>query len=181
LSLILNTRLRRNALKGSAEPADKPSTVAKILWLNTRLMVNPVTISAEDNLSASMAVEAIPVMPLVGQHVFCWKSVCILFYSCLVTLSSNLLMKFHQVVFNCKVEQSLRGLLVKFIVSVHIPRKSRQGWDLFLCPYGLYAVPYYLGLIWVAHPSDLAIYHSNRHFEFSAEININCPRINCIL
>ena len=38
--------------------------------LDTALVVDPVAVSAEDNLPAGVAVEAVPVVPLEGQHVF---------------------------------------------------------------------------------------------------------------
>ena len=39
-------------------------------YLQTTLMVDPMAISTEDNLSPAVTVEAIPIMLLIGKHIF---------------------------------------------------------------------------------------------------------------
>jgi len=160
LPLILDPRLGRDALERSAKVADEPGVVAEVL-LDAALVVHPVAVPAQHDLPPGVAVEAVPVMSLIGQHVLGGEAVGIFFYSSFVAFCTNLLVQLHQVVLHGKVEQPLRGLLVQLVVPVHVPGEAGQGRDLLLSPDSLYSVPYYLRLVRVTHSSDFFVKNPN--------------------
>ena len=96
-----------------------------------------------------MAVEAVPVVPLVGQHVLSGESVRIFLHPGLVSLRPHLLVELNEVVLHRKIQQPLSSLFVKLVVPVHIARQPREGRDLLLCPDSLggYKVCEYLTVI----------------------------------
>ena len=84
-----------------------------------------------------MAVEAVPVVTLVGQHILGGQSVGVLLHPGLVPLGAHLLVELDQVVLHGEVQETLGGLLVQFVVPVHVARQAREGRDLFLGPNSL--------------------------------------------
>ena len=88
-------------------------------------------------LLLTMTVEAVPIVTLVWQHVFCGQPVGILLHPGLVPLGAHLLVELDQVVLHRQVQQPLGGLLVEFVVPVHVSRQTGKGRDLFLCSHSL--------------------------------------------
>ena len=76
-------------LERSAKVADEPGVVAEVL-LDAALVVDPVAVPAQHDLPPGVAVEAVPVVPLIGQHILGGQAVCILFYSSFVAFCTNL-------------------------------------------------------------------------------------------
>jgi len=160
LPLVLHPGLGRDGLEGSAEAAYEAVVVAEVL-LDAAVVVHPVAVPAQDHLSPSMAVEAVPVMPLIRQHVLCREAVSIFLHPSLVTLRTHFLMQLHQVVLHCKVQEPLGGLLVQLVVPVHVPGEAGQSRNLLLGSHSLDPVPYYLGFVRVTHSPDFFVKNSH--------------------
>jgi len=160
LPLVLHPGLRRYVLEGSAEVADEAGVVAEVL-LDAALVVHPVAVPAQDHFSSSVAVETVPVVPLVRQHVLCGEAVCILLHPRLVSLCPHFLMQLHQVVLHREVQEPLGGLLVELVVPVHVPGEPGQRRNLLLGPYSLDPVPYYLCFVRVTHSSYFFVENSH--------------------
>ena len=85
----------------------------------------------------TVAVEAVPVVTLVGEHILSGQPVGVLLHPGLVALGAHLLVELDQVVLHGEVEQPLRRLLVQLVVAVHVARQPRQRRDLLLCAHRL--------------------------------------------